>query len=529
MLYWSLYCVFSLDTLFFNGINRKFRLLFLLVLLIGSLLLSEWFHQIFTLKNAYRRRVTLSILLQMLLMLALFLIVFPGSWSWDDVAVLEYAKDYRFHGFQHFLTSLYLILCLYFIPSAAGATAMQAILLSVLSGWVIVKVEDGYLEGLSLFGKLLLRPAFFLPPILFHNYLFFRNVVCAYTELALLVYAAVAARRSLRWKDLFLLSGFTALLASWRSENIYYLPFFFLYLIFAGRKKKEKKTDEPSGCSSLRQSGFRQLSVRLLIFMLVCGLVLSVGKYNNHVIGSNNYSVLTSACPGLALYREARTEPERNEKELAAIEKVLNEETIDANPDAGGAQLYWMSDFVNSYTDGEYSDYLLAILRLIFRYPGTFLGERWKLFKDALGVNSEQVMYVKDTILMFREDPAFRETSGYASVTDEMPLFPELREKLMLFAGNLREDLSFTSAHYIVWNLIPPMLFLIIGCIVFFIRKWYPEAFCLFAVLCKIPILFLTEPASFFMYYISVYLIGYFLLFSALASRLQRKNLRKNL
>jgi len=517
VLYWLIYCSLNIDTRFFQGISWKFRCLFLLALLSVAFLIAALLYRVIVLKDPFWRMACLSMTVQVVLMLSIFLIVYPGNWSWDDVSVLEYAKEYRFHGFQHFLTSVYMILCLYFLPSAAGATAIQAIVLGIISGWSIAKVEWEYLPRISAPGKVLLRLPFFLPPMLFHNYLFFRNVMCAYLELCLLVYAAAVFRSGMRKKDMIILSVMTVILASWRSENIYYLPFFFLYLFVVRNNRSCANTKEKRDGDD-RQKKYTAFLLKTGICIMVCVAVAGVGKYNNRVIGTNNYSVLTSACPGLALYREAVKEPERNEKEISDIEKVLNRETMEAYPTAGGAELYWSADFINEYTSSEYSRYLAAVLRLTLRYPATFFKERWKIFVDSLGVNDQQVAYVKDAILMFREGSGFQELTGYSSLTKDKPIFPVLREKLLLFIGNLRNNLGLRVSHFYVWNLIPPMAFLVAGCIFFWIRKKRIESVCIFALLCKVPVLFLTAPASFFMYYISIYLTGYFLLFALLAS-----------
>lgn len=503
-IYWGIYCFLRLDLRFFNAISGKFRLVFLFALIAAAVLAAGVLHRIFIERDLFSRKAAVSFLIHAALLFALFIFIFPGCWAWDDIGVLRDAKDLRFNGWQHFLTSLYMILCLYFIPSPGGATAVQLLLIALFTGWITVKLEELYFPDIRFLKKVILRLPFLAPPVLLHDYLFFRSVPCAYLEICLLLHVTEAFRKDLKFSDTLIPAVLTVILASWRTENIYYAVLFALFVFLSKVPGKKHFT-----------------AGKLLLVLLTAAAVLGIGKYNNRVVGNNDYSVLASSCPAVRLYRSAsatESEVRRNSAQLEAIGKVLDTDMIEEYPNLDGAGLYWEGGFIRQYTPDEYSGYLKALVQLAVRYPKELLAERMNIFINSLGMNGRQDHYTRHTVLLFRDDSWLMEEMGFAELSGQRPAFRDLRERIILFLGCLNPDFSCRESFRIVWNVLIPIILLLCGVFILLSRKRYPESACAAAVLLKVPILFASAPSSFFMYYLTVYLAAYLLLACGICS-----------
>ena len=127
--------------------------------------------------------------------LVILLIVWPGIWGNDDLAVLYLARTLQPNSWQHFLTSGAFILSLMFVPMPGGVVLVQNLLISGIVGCFAATAQD-------LAAKRLTRPVrpawfalvylpFLLPPVLMHTQQPFRTTWSTWTEL-FLVFMLVA-------------------------------------------------------------------------------------------------------------------------------------------------------------------------------------------------------------------------------------------------------------------------------------------------------------------------------------------------
>ena len=69
------------------------------------------------------------------------LLLWPGTWSWDDVFVLNSAQWWGFSPWQHFFSGLFHILCLQTLPFSAGVIVMQLLIASIIVGYCVVSAS----------------------------------------------------------------------------------------------------------------------------------------------------------------------------------------------------------------------------------------------------------------------------------------------------------------------------------------------------------------------------------------------------
>ena len=75
----------------------------------------------------------------------------------------------------------------------------------------------------------------------------------------------------------------------------------------------------------------------------------------------------------------------------------------------------------------------------------------------------------------------------------------------------------------LVYSALPAVLILLVASVILLIRKKWLPLFLLLTALVKVPLVFLTAPSRLFMYYYSVYLIGYAVLFYSAFLLTQKK------
>lgn len=161
--------------------------------------------------------------------LVILLIVWPGIWGNDDLAVLYLARTLQPNSWQHFLTSGAFILSLMFVPMPGGVVLVQNLLISGIVGCFAATAQD-------LAEKRLTRPVrpawfalvylpFLLPPVLMHTQQPFRTTWSTWTELFLvfMLVAMYLRGTKLNKKELAAIVMLGTLAASWRSECVYYL------------------------------------------------------------------------------------------------------------------------------------------------------------------------------------------------------------------------------------------------------------------------------------------------------------------
>lgn len=516
--YWIVYCLFSLDLKFFTRTSYSFRMIFLVFLIVGAWLLGKWIKLAVVLKIPFPRALLSSFLLNMIIHTALFIVLYPGCWAWDDILVLRFAKDIGLYGWQHIMSSIYMILCLYFIPSAAGAVFVQITLISFFSAWIVCAIEEIFLDmRASATGKILIRLPFLMPPVLYHNFLMMRNVMCAYLELAMLIMMLRCIhKKRCRVQEYLQISLILVIVASWRSENIYYLilmPVFLFLLCEKGRMRL----------------------IKALISMAVIVTSLFIGQLNEKVTAqSSDYSVVGTLGPAVEVTKIALNNPEKYSGELDIISEVLDPQVVKNNMDSSGINLSFVDGFIKNYTHEQYSEYLRCIVRMAVENPVPVLKERMTVFLNSSGIDIKSRKFIRNSYLsdsiLLETNQAYRDESGFSSITDEHSYFPKLKENVLLFLGCHKGSVFYVNEFfYVFWNLIPPIIILVCALFLAWKRKKYSVLFCITAVLIKVPLIFMTAPGWFLMYYFSDFLGGYIVLNTFLITKLKNRTAKLQL
>lgn len=472
-----------------TAVTISAKAVFLLVLI------AVWQGIYFLIKKADRKYVKYACIYFVINMLLLFLI-WPGIWRMDEFGILNSAVLLFPVFWQSYLTSVFYIFSLMLIPVPSGVIIMQCICISLLAGFIVLWFEKQF----GKWGLLSYIPLLFLP-VLDSNLYPMRMSLYAFLELFLLLYLYDIWKRKKEFarSEKVVLILLAAVVTVWRTEAIYYLVLFPILLCILFAKKWDKK-----------------VLMQTICFYLVASIVLFVPqKVGDKLTSGNQYDLTSVVLPLVPLVERAYCE-DADQKELQAIDQVINVEVTVEGAKAGksGINLFWGNpDFQRpGYTDADYDAFKKAYYQLIVKYTDTFLKERWTCF-----IESEDLLE-NTTALFTKEDVPNYETFKQYPLSN--PIHNATRTHVISFLecrsqSDYMEELKF---YHICYSPLIPIAILLLGWAFCLCRKRWSEFFILSLPLVKIPLIFLTAPSRLFMYYYSLYLIGYFVLFLVLLS-----------
>ncbi len=447
------------------------------------------------------------------------LLAWPGAWSWDDITILTEAAFYATTPWQHFLSGTFHVLCLQTLPFAAGVIILQALIIAFIAGYCTVNLSElfGKTEKQKQVLRIILLAIMFFPPIVMYVLSGFRMGLYAFFELLLIAKLLILFKNGKQASTLDLAAIITlgTLLAAWRTEAIYLPIAIFVLLLLLGKRIMRKS----AACIAL-------------LLMLFC--VFAIGKYNNHLIGNNNYSLTATMTPVTEIIRL----PDGADAEsLAVIDKVIDVEFIRAHTELNGEQCYWAEGCVRNYSDEDYSAYLKTFLKLCIKNPSTVLKSNWNTFCQAVGgFGQDGKQTTRNAVFtspggVFEIDPNNPDAEWHrVNSILKYPADIELRQQVILGLGGVDADRNLTVIHNVFWSLFIPLGLMLIALVYKLIKKDWFTVILMLTVLCRVPILFMTSPAPYFMYYLSVYLCCYVLsvsvLFEWINDILEKKRMR---
>ena len=284
------------------------------------------------------------------------LITWPGTWSWDDIFILQHAEYYGTYPFQHFFSGTFQIMCLQTMPFAAGVIIVQTFIMSLISGYCVTKISFAFANSekeIKIFCTVLFATMFF-PPILIYARSGFRMGV--YTSLVLLLITKMILLYKNSEKptaaEIIAVGVLTVLVAAWRTEGIYYPIMIFALLLLLGKQKVK-----------------RTVAVTLLAATLLT--TVAIGNYNTKLIGNGDYSLSATMHNLASVVRVSRDE---DKDALDILDKVVDIQFIKDNPTMSGEALFWDERVIrDGYTEEDLSNYTGALIKLCLKYPGAVI------------------------------------------------------------------------------------------------------------------------------------------------------------
>ncbi len=422
-------------------------------------------------------------------------ILWPGTWSWDDALSLLTERWYNWTDWQHIFTGIFQMVLLQIMPFPGGIIFLQNLIIALIVAFAVVKLEISFniprlkKHYLDIIVKLL---PFLTPPVLMYQFSGYRMGVYIYVEFSMLIIwlCSIKDKKKWGWGYAFLFSALCAITATWRTESLFYIPLVNLGILFI--KKEILSNKKKWSC----------------IFLMIC-IYSGINYAQNQILGNNSYKLISIIRPCTELVRAA--DRDKDAELLEDLSRAFYLDVIYNNPEENGEVLYWNYGAVNSeHTDEDYKACLKAFVRLCLKYPRVVIHERCNLFINSTGIRGRTVSNVNQAYNFFDVDNgnnAAEEVKNAEWIANK-PVFPILR-KAMIYFLDMRIDNHGYALKRVVWNIIPPLIILIYFWCKTIQKKRWREVLLMTAVLVKIPIIILTQPSEWFMYFLSFYFLGY--------------------
>ena len=452
-------------------------------------------------KDAFALRWLQWMLPYLVLTLVVLVIVWPGCWGGDDLDVLYLARTLEPSSWQHFLTSAAFILCLMFIPVPGGVVLIQTLLIAGIVGCFLAAAETLARERMPKppargWFAILYLP-FLLPPVILHDMQPFRSTWSTWTELFtvfLLVWWYLRGQ-AITKKQLAVFTLLGVLTAGWRSESIYYLAALPVLLAFLAGKKL------------VRPAAAVVSAVGLMAGALACN------AYTNYLMGDAWLYQRVALCyQAAALVQDA--DPVEDAEALAMIDPIFDVQACRDLSNLHGPELRaTVSRSLEGQTEGDWNVCKKGIIRLALKYPGSLLRERLGVFLNTVEqqpTESNQKLVFAVTALVYTDPPeAMRDNQKdflYNSI-GAYPLNQQLREDFIMSLSYRTEFLGGLLA--VTWLMLPSFGLLAAAILVLLVRRKWMLFFAAGALAARIPLVFLTAPDTYFMYYLTPYIAGY--------------------
>lgn len=412
--------------------------------------------------------------------LIVFIFLYPGAWKWDDIGILSVVNNSMMRYWQHYLSYSFYYIALIFIPLPIGVIIFQLFVNFIIIGRILFCIEEmlsnkryiyWYLIGLSIY------------PILVYNLWPMRMSIYAFLEALFFIEVIYMCKKytKLSIKFAIYIGSLLAILSNWRTEGFYYWIIGIILLLRIIR---------------------RDNSYKMKCFFIVFTSILTILIYIPQSIGTHKYSGDRYEITGLIrplvplIYQASQ-----DNLDLQKIDKIFNVQKIIEGYEEGknGGTLFWNkgedSIIRNDYTKEEYDCLKSEYVKLIIKYPKVFIRERYDTFISSLYNSGPRTSGLYDDsreiVIWFRE-----------SWKSNKPI----NLKLRTFVSRKLEGETNSISKYI-WNFIPGIILIIVGLI--YTMKNNRKLFLLFfAINLRTVLVFLTAPATWFMYYYSCYIFG---------------------
>jgi len=425
----------------------------------------------------------------MFFMLVLLLLTWPGIWRMDEFGLLSSSVQLFPHFWQNYITSVFYVLALMLLPFPAGVVIVQCACISLCVARLVTLAGESKNKS----WWILLLP-FFMFPVLDSNLYPIRMSLYAFLEVLLIAELFFATKRENisrkpgYWIYVTVLAGVVTV---WRTEAIYYIVAYPVLLLFVGKGRKYVK--------------------QIVLYLIVAVILFVPQKVGEKMTSGQQYELTSVVLPLVPLVEAASEHADVQDlKLLDVIDRVVNVEVTlqGAAQGKSGINLFWGEpQFQRAYTEEEFAEFKSAYYQLIAKYPGVFLKERLDTFVDSSDL-------LENTTELFTKDgvPNYRTFQEY-------PLSKPVNDKIrtgVIKSLELRDARDYNVKLWMtdfVYSAIPAVTVLIIIGVILLAKRRWTSLFLVLTVLAKVPLVFVTAPSRLFMYYYSVYLFGYCLLF----------------
>lgn len=431
----------------------------------------------------------------LIILMALFLCVYPGSWrGGDEFVILSTVKAGALNYWHHYLTYIFYTISLILIPVPAAVPFFQMLISSAVVGYILSWIQEENSHR-NYFAVLICFLPFVTLPVL--DSIFYPMRMTVYAFLELLVHFKIyrfTQEKKISCVEMCTFSIIIGIVSVWRTEGIFYIIIACIIIFFCQKIDKQKR---------IQWGGFT------LLCCIIIYLPQGLGRSNMVEGNASNYNI-TAVIRQIVPLIDAEIDNNSTSNLIDDVDRVLSVNVIAAGLEKGwdGTSLYWkykelgQGELIRTgYNEDDYVKFEQAYIKLILKYKSIFASERMEVFMKSMpGVTLQSVPAIFES--QSNRHIQFRE-NNFANT----PLNKSLRMEVLRFLA--AEKLP-PKVRFLIWCVIPQILGAIVISAISVFRRDATTCLLACAIWGRALIVFLTAPASYFMYYFSVFLIGLF-------------------
>lgn len=410
------------------------------------------------------------------------LLIWPGNWINDELGVLYNAKGFMYYSWQNYLTVIFFSICLMCIPTAISIVIIQVIFISFAFAYFINYIYKRINTKLVYFLYLILL----LPPVIYNNLYPLRITMYTYIELIFLtwMFKKYKDKEELDIKTTLISSMAIFVLSFWRSEGIYYLALpIIMFFLF----KKYSK----------------HIFLKIIVIEFLALVLFGTFSYIDKMYDEEAYVKykMTAIINPLSIMLQGELKGDV-EADIEKIDEAIDVNLLKQNPS------YWniiiaLDESLGLYRENiveNYDGVMKSYLKIVINNFPEFIKERVEVYKITNGKYDDLYRYYS------LNDKSDFKTLRTEIVTNDLlgkPISNNLRDKFIAFLRG--EKINNVK---LFWNVTPIAIGCIILVVVFIYKRRFIESLIIINLLVKSVLVFLTTPATFFMYYYPLFLEG---------------------
>ena len=152
-----------------------------------------------------------------------------------------------------------------------------------------------------------------------------------------------------------------------------------------------------------------------------------------------------------------------------------------------------------------------AIIKLALKYPKSMLRERAGVFYNTLrqrqnGQSNQKIAFAS-AFLLYEGEPTQDDQKSF--LQDSAAVQPLNKELRRAFIVDMRPAPTLRAADRLTWWMLPPFVLLGLALAVLLVQRRWMLFFAAGTFFARIPLVFLTAPDTYFMYYLTPFIAGY--------------------
>ena len=448
----------------------------------------QYIAKVFIKKDEEARKYFKYFLIYTIPMLILLFLIWPGVWFGSDVYnFLSMSESAQYLYYLHYLTSIFYIVAYIIFPVPTGAIILLVLSFGITVAYIVKRSFDIFKGNKWTY-------LMYFPFIMLHTvwYTFFANRPVIFGIYYLLLISIIVfdkiQEKSLTTKKLLTLAILTAIVANWRTESVYLALSIPLFIFLTYKVKINWK-------NIIKIGGI------VILAMLIVKIPQSINTWQGGEMAGVRRTLPMYVSP-LSYMLTMDLEGENLEEDLENIDVVLNVEAMKQYPSFTDTPCIWKAECLRTgFTMKEFETFQSSYINIISNNFDKFLYTKTLTFGAATNVFIDSFSSIG---LYYSNDNTI---AGYESSKTFLDFHWRLSIVAML-EGKSVNDFTSSTVYRLFNNLLIPFVAIGIMFIVSMLKKNLYYFLLSGMFLAHIFIVFITAPASYFMYYFPIHLCG---------------------